>query len=206
MSCPATYGFYGKLPCAGDFVRRGLSQGFVAAWDGWMQKVLMNGKDALGDRWNDCYMSAALWQFGISAGICGQHAVAGVMMPSVDRVGRQFPLCIGLEMNGSGGAAFVALQPIFVHLETAALDMLNDNATLAELEQRLAQLPLPEKCDSIGSDVLDAGSIWMAKWDDRQRSVHSADLPLGDQPVATLFDWSTKGLDDKTTQQPRPSL
>jgi type VI secretion system protein ImpM len=35
------YGWYGKVPYVGDFVRSGLSPQFVEAWDNWVQAELL---------------------------------------------------------------------------------------------------------------------------------------------------------------------
>ena len=69
MTAPA-YGFYGKVPCLGDFVRRGLSQAFVEDWDAWMQELLVIAQVTMEDRWQDCYMSAPIWRFTLAAGLC----------------------------------------------------------------------------------------------------------------------------------------
>ena len=46
---------------------------------------------ALGDRWLDVYLTSPAWRFASAAGACGPAPVIGLMVPSVDRVGRYFP-------------------------------------------------------------------------------------------------------------------
>jgi type VI secretion system protein ImpM len=87
-------GLYGKLPSHGDFLRRRTSDGFVEVWDRWLQECLAASRAALDDRWLNLYLTSPAWRFACDAGVCGPEAVMGVMVPSVDRVGRYFPLTI----------------------------------------------------------------------------------------------------------------
>ncbi|MGH8294295.1 MAG: type VI secretion system-associated protein TagF [Steroidobacteraceae bacterium] len=94
MPATSETGFYGKLPCRGDFMQRRAPQEFVDAWDGWLQECLHVSRQQLGERWLDLYLTSPVWRFVLSEGICGESAYAGVMLPSVDRVGRYFPLTL----------------------------------------------------------------------------------------------------------------
>lgn len=91
-------GLYGKLPSHGDFLRRRTSDAFVSVWDGWLQEAMAASRAALGDRWLDVYLTSPAWRFSGEAGICGPSPVIGLMVPSVDRVGRYFPLTIVAEL------------------------------------------------------------------------------------------------------------
>jgi type VI secretion system protein ImpM len=112
---PLQIGFYGKLPSHGDFLRRRAPDAFVALWDAWLQEALSVSQAALGSRWLDVYLTSPVWRFAAAAGACGPGAVAGVMVPSVDRVGRYFPLTVigelpphvnPLEIAAAGSAYF----------------------------------------------------------------------------------------------------
>jgi type VI secretion system protein ImpM len=87
-------GLYGKLPSHGDFLRRRTSDAFVDIWDAWLQECMAASRAALNDRWLDLYLTSPAWRFACDAGVCGPDAVIGVMVPSVDRVGRYFPLTL----------------------------------------------------------------------------------------------------------------
>ena len=91
-------GFFGKLPSHGDFLRRQVSDAFVGVWDGWLQECLAASRAELGDRWLDVYLTSPVWRFACAAGTCGPAPVVGVMVPSVDRVGRYFPLTLVAEL------------------------------------------------------------------------------------------------------------
>ncbi len=99
MSAPYRVGLYGKLPSHGDFLRRRVSDGFVAVWDAWLQESLTASREALTDRWLDVYLTSPAWRFACAPRACGAAPVVGVMVPSVDRVGRYFPLTIVAELE-----------------------------------------------------------------------------------------------------------
>ena len=75
-------------------MQRRAPQGFVDGWDTWLQECLHVSRQQLGERWLDTYLTSPVWRFVLAEGICGEAAYAGVMLPSVDRVGRYFPLTI----------------------------------------------------------------------------------------------------------------
>ncbi|MGH9350096.1 MAG: type VI secretion system-associated protein TagF [Vicinamibacterales bacterium] len=110
MHRPLEVGFYGKLPSHGDFLRRRVADAFVGVWDGWLQDCLAASREALADRWLDVYLTSPAWRFGCAPGACGPLPVAGVLVPSVDRVGRYFPLTIVAELPDSTSLVTTATQ------------------------------------------------------------------------------------------------
>jgi type VI secretion system protein ImpM len=99
-----TIGLYGKLPCNGDFLHRRLPQEFVDVWDGWVRESLAASRTQLAGRWLDIYLTAPVWRFVLARGFCGDSVYAGVFLPSVDRVGRYFPLTIAARWPGESVA------------------------------------------------------------------------------------------------------
>ena len=91
-------GFYGKLPSHGDFLRRRVSDGFVDAWDSWLRECLAASRTALGAKWLDVYLTSPAWRFVCAPGACGPAPVIGLLAPSVDQVGRYFPLTVVAEL------------------------------------------------------------------------------------------------------------
>ena len=87
-------GFYGKVTSHGDFVMRRLPGTMVAAWDGWLQQCMLASRRQLGANWLSLYLTSPVWRFALDRDIVGEQAWAGVMMPSVDRVGRHYPLML----------------------------------------------------------------------------------------------------------------
>ena len=94
-------GLYGKLPAHGDFVRRGLPDGFVAGWDAWLQAGILAARDTLGEGFGPAWDAAPAWCFRLPAGACGRAAMAGVMLPSRDLVGRRFPLTLAAPVGAT---------------------------------------------------------------------------------------------------------
>lgn len=68
-----------------------MSPAFVRSWDEWLQAGLRASRERVGAGWEQAYRCSPIWHFALAAGVCGESAWAGVMIPSVDRVGRYFP-------------------------------------------------------------------------------------------------------------------
>jgi len=58
------------------------------------QSCLAQSREMLGDAWLDTYLTSPVWRFALAPAVCGGAAVAGLVVPSVDRVGRYFPLTV----------------------------------------------------------------------------------------------------------------
>ncbi|SFH80005.1 type VI secretion system-associated protein TagF [Albimonas pacifica] len=194
-AAPGPWGWYGKAPGRGDFFRRGLTPGFVAAWDAWMQALIRTGRDALGEGWRAAYFSAPVRRFALSPGLCGPRGAVGVMMPSVDRVGRQFPLCLAAETDASAPAAWQAAAPYFEELETAALSMLHLDAAPERLAEALPAMipaaPAPSAPLAAALEGLAArprGSLWVAELADGPHALLADGMPCGAAEAAALFD------------------
>lgn len=111
-------GFFGKLPSHGDFLRRRVSDAFVDAWDAWLRECLAASKTALGARWLDVYLTSPAWRFVCAPGACGPAPVIGLLAPSVDQVGRYFPLTIVTELPED--VSLVTAAAISTHFLDAA--------------------------------------------------------------------------------------
>lgn len=91
-------GLYGKLPAVGDFVNRGFSTELRDALDGLLQSALMA---AIGEgvHAHALFAQAPAFMLSLRPGaLCAPGFVGGIV-PSQDRVGRLFPLCVGLELS-----------------------------------------------------------------------------------------------------------
>lgn len=138
-------GFYGKVPVRGDFVTRHLPMEFIMPWDGWLQSGIAASREQMGEAWLETYLTSPLWRFVLSSGLCGAARWAGVVMPSVDRVGRYFPLTIVSPVNGSRGLAYLlsSAGTWFDQIEELALTALDNDFNLDTFETALARLQLP---------------------------------------------------------------
>jgi type VI secretion system protein ImpM len=136
-------GFYGKLPSHGDFLRRRVSDAFVGVWDAWLQECIAASRAILGDRWLDVYLTSPAWRFACAAGTFGTAPVAGVMVPSVDRVGRYFHLTFAVELppGASVIAAATTLGTFFEGAEQLAVETLAaDRIEFDTFDERVARL------------------------------------------------------------------
>ncbi|GAA6197925.1 hypothetical protein NBRC116598_33700 [Pseudophaeobacter arcticus] len=141
----AGFGAFGKMPDVGDFFRINVAGGFVRVWDNWVQQLMMEGQAQYGAGFDSHYMSAPLWRFTLAAGLAGPSKIMGVLMPSVDRVGRRFPLTLVLPLETPGPPALDHLREgaLFEKLEYIALSTLENGMTKTRLEQELQSLEVP---------------------------------------------------------------
>ncbi len=87
-------GLFGKLPAHGDFIHRTLPSDFVTVWDEWLQHYIAGSQEQIGEQWLDFYLTSPIWRFMISEGCIDDNSWVGVMLPSVDKIGRYFPISI----------------------------------------------------------------------------------------------------------------
>ena len=134
-------GYYGKVPTHGDFVSKGLPRSFIDPWDLWLQEAILTSRQQLGEQWLDYYLTSPLYRFVLSPGICGETGWLGILMPSVDKVGRYYPMTIS-QMIDERTNSFMALQKNewFVKLEELALSCLKDSYSLNEFNSEIDQL------------------------------------------------------------------
>ena len=211
----AGFGAFGKMPALGDFFRIAPPQGFVEVWDAWLQSRLLDLRNELKEHWRDAYLGAPIWRFTLSPGVAGPSAVLGVLMPSVDRVGRDFPLTLmaAVPLQGTAFGLHASASSIFPRLEEVALDALGEGAGLetlkAEIEgvsapsgppttvlmQAPGQLALTTGLDS-GAAILDSvgggwsdPTIWSAAVGEVTRIFVTRGLP-GSEYARPLFDLS----------------
>ena len=213
----AGFGAFGKMPALGDFFRLGAAQEVVTPWDAWLQQMLTAARGTLGPRFEGCYMSAPIWRFALAPAVAGAQGVIGVLMPSVDRVGRQFPLTLFAQTGGQEQAPLRNLiwqAEVLTALEALALDCLDDAMTREDLQARLAGLSLrpmggPSLIGTFGSALVLSNAIpdafcadlaldlaggemhrscaWIASVDGAARMILTAGLPQPDV-AHFLFD------------------
>ena len=87
------FGIFGKLPQKRDFVAIDIPYAVLNPFETWLQSAVAASRSELGRQWEERYLVAPIWRFWVGHGVFGQLA-AGALMPSVDKVGRFFPLSI----------------------------------------------------------------------------------------------------------------
>jgi len=84
----------GKLPSDEALLHRRVPEGFISVWDAWLRECLAVSRQSLGERWLDIYLTSPFWRFACAPGACGPDPIAGLLAPSVDRIGGYFPLTL----------------------------------------------------------------------------------------------------------------
>lgn len=137
-------GFFGKLPALGDFVSRRLPRPFMEPWDQWLQASMRTSQDMHGEQWLSLFLVSPIWRFALSPGLCGPTAWAGILMPSVDRVGRYYPLTLAQEIQADQVTdVFCYGSRWFSELEDAALSALSEAFDLEHFDQALLGIRMP---------------------------------------------------------------
>ncbi|MBK1717783.1 type VI secretion-associated protein [Thiocystis violacea] len=159
-------GFHGKLPALGDFVTRRLPGEFIQPWDLWLRESLAASQARLGDGWLDIYLTSPLWRFALAPGLAGQGAWAGVLMPSVDRVGRYYPLTLAAPLPpGTDLIALMSDPDWFERAEVLALSGLEDSCTVETFDARVIDLGAPpgaarETASPVAAGVTARSNAW----------------------------------------------
>ena len=138
-------GLYGKLPMKRDFISVAVPPAFLERWEPWIQGGISASRVALGAQWQDIFLRAPIWRFWLGVEICGRPAM-GSFMPSVDGVGRFFPLTA--FVCGEVGSTFPTPKSDpqaawFAEVETMLLDALDEDAAYDRVLETLNKLPSP---------------------------------------------------------------
>ena len=137
-------GIFGKLPAKRDFVAFNAPRRFLEVWEPWLQAGVATSKQVLGPTWSDAYNRAPIWRFWLGADFSGE-ATIGAFMPSVDGVGRSFPLAVfaGEEDKSLAPPELDANDEWCQAAEAILLDALDPSATLEAIADRVASMPAP---------------------------------------------------------------
>lgn len=199
-------GFYGKIPAIGDFISRRLPSEFILPWDSWLQTSQTASRQALGERWLNIYLTSPIWRFILSPNNCGPTGWMGILMPSVDRVGRYFPLTLAtpIQRNNDLASLFFSAAGWFDRLELLALSSLEDEFNLDSFDERLKKelvitLLNPDPPHDTGSDNSGEGNLAMHIEMETLDKLPEAMIALGSSLCARLLPtyslWCTNGSD-----------
>lgn len=138
-------GLFGKMPAHSDFVDRQLPMEFIGNWDSWLQRGISCSRERLGENWLDFYPTSPIWRFMLSPGAIDPQGWCGVVSPSVDSVGRYFPLTIAMPLPAATGLALFCQQneDWFQALEGAVLSTLQEGCDADQLHQQLDAIAAP---------------------------------------------------------------
>ena len=135
-------GWYGKIPGTGDFIARRVSPSFREPWDRWLQQAMAGSQRRLGAGWRDAFLSMPAWRFVLGPGVLDANAWAGLMVPSVDAVGRYFPLTVACALPPASldaAATLLGAARWFDEIEAIALEAIAPRADTAAIDAALVQ-------------------------------------------------------------------
>lgn len=135
---------YGKTPTRRDFIAVATPKTFLSIWEPWVHSCVAASRQSMGDNWRESFLTMPIWRFWLGAEICGAAAL-GAIMPSMDGVGRYFPLTFAVMAQSEEEFAPPEIDPRGAWFEAV------ENYLLATLESRdhgvllhdLATLPRP---------------------------------------------------------------
>ncbi|HXW72974.1 MAG TPA: type VI secretion system-associated protein TagF [Methylocella sp.] len=211
-------GIFGKLPCKRDFVAINAPQRFLSVWEPWLQAGVSASRAELRDKWQAAFLTAPIWRFWLGSEICGT-TILGAFMPSVDEIGRYFPLV--LFASAAQGLAvpppeFEPHTPWFAAGEDFLLSTLCPSVTFDQICRALDHLALPVAYSPIGAPnvirTLTGGVV--APIDDSSPSKIFAALRHSDWAAAEAsrsFWWTIGGAEFRpvalaTRHMPGPAL
>lgn len=147
---------YGKLPAHGDFVTRGLSHAERDRLDLWLAASMADAGGRWGEAFANRYDSAPPWRFvtGTDEGDC-----AGALVPSMDGVGRRFPLLVGIIGAGAAG------ERVAERCEDLLYLAIGEGWDADRLAEAAAALPLDDEAPVAG-DGVSAPRWWTLGGDD----------------------------------------
>ena len=140
-------GWHGKLPVIGDFAGRRIDPAFLAAWDRWLDGELQAMARQPG--WPAGYLDSPSWRFllmpGVLPGEAAERAWVGVLMPSVDRVGRYYPLTLACPLTSLpvDAQGVRDLWSWVGELDQLAAQALHEDWGLERLDAELCARPCP---------------------------------------------------------------
>jgi len=158
------YGLFGKLPQKRDFVALGIPHAVLHPFETWLQSAVAASRNELGRDWEELFLVAPIWRFWLGHEILGQ-VCAGALMPSVDKVGRFFPLTImHVAAPGQDGVPPVFSPPEawYGEIESRLLSVLGEDAEIevAMLTGGLAEPDEPPVLPEPPSEAFKGGVIW----------------------------------------------
>jgi len=123
-------GLFGKYPLRRDFVVVNLPRHVLNTVEQWFQSGMAASQEVLGRRWTQYYLVQPIWSFRIGKNIAGTDCL-GAFAPSVDEVGRYFPLAVlAYAEPGSNGFSpwpNVEWAPFLAAVHARLLEALGDD-------------------------------------------------------------------------------
>lgn len=136
--------WYGKLPSLGDFAGRRMPHALTLEWDAWLREGMEELRRIDDTGWPDRFVNAPLWFF-IAPVAALSSPVIGALAPSMDRVGRYYPLTVmaTAPREGCSFADDLQVKAFLAGARAAIVDARRRALSVDELDLRISQLPNP---------------------------------------------------------------
>ncbi|MFI8616878.1 type VI secretion system-associated protein TagF [Acidovorax sp. NPDC077693] len=144
MQAQSSVAWYGKLPSLGDFAGRRMSHALTTEWDSWLRAGMDELRRTDDTGWPDTFVNAPLWFFIARVAASGSPVI-GALAPSMDRVGRYYPLTVMATAPRAGCALAddAAVKAFLAGARAAIVDARRRTLSVDELDRRVNQLPSP---------------------------------------------------------------
>ena len=193
-------GLFGKIGAKRDFIAIATPRSFLEAWEPWVQAGLSASRHQLGSGWQQAFLTAPVWRFWLGAAICGT-TVTGAIMPSLDGVGRYYPLTLHAVSDEIALLPPPGIDPQdewFAKAEAFLLSTLDRAAAFEQISASLDRLTLPRLQPSLsnGSDVTALGATGVAALSDVGAFAQSFTTLAAANPqihAAASFWWTAGG-------------
>jgi type VI secretion system protein ImpM len=162
------FALFGKLPQKRDFIALGMPRQVLEPFETWLQAGVAASRSELGADWQEQYLVAPIWRFWIGRNVFGVTCI-GAVMPSVDGVGRFFPLALMYctdEDHDIAPPCFDPRESWFEALEARLLSVLENTNTV--MPERLAEgLEVPSAAQAPEPRALPyrRGAFWNCEGD-----------------------------------------
>jgi type VI secretion system ImpM family protein len=126
------FGLFGKLPQKRDFLSINLPHAVLNPFETWLQSAVAASRSEIGRNWENYYLVAPIWRFWLGKEILGT-ACTGSLMPSVDQVGRYFPLSIIYYAEPGESLTPPLVNPVegwYHQIEQRLLAVLSENSQI----------------------------------------------------------------------------
>jgi type VI secretion system protein ImpM len=195
-------GLFGKLSAKRDFIALATPRNFLEVWEPWLQASLSASRHQLGDQWQQTFLTTPVWRFWLGAAICGT-TVAGAIMPSLDGVGRYYPLTLHAVADADAPIAppdIDAQDDWFGTAENFLLSTLDQDAAFDDISSALDGLLAPRTQSTLADDgkivALGKGMTGMISASEEfAAALSSLRAASPDVYAAASFWWTTGGGD-----------
>lgn len=186
-------GYFGKMPKSGDFVSRNVDPVLKDGFDRWLQECLSESRAQMKEAWLGAFLTAPIWRFLLVGQFGGSKSILGVMIPSVDKVGRYFPLAALIELvefeldqqvMSTCDAVLHEFEELLLNALTEEIDLEYFDYQIGQAARKYAGKPVQPSPDLVNTHFSDAqelahqlgmisgqgGSIWWSEGSDSRQA------------------------------------